>query len=82
MRPATPLRRVIGAVKRVTSAWKATSRPTEIPPSTARMPPIHRISALFREASVGATTPSQALGTPSRCCSSRVVACCPAHLRK
>ncbi len=82
IRPATPLSRVSGAVNRATSAWKATSRPTDRCPSTARSPPIHRISALFSVASVGATTPSQALGTPRRCCSSRVVACCPAQVRK
>ncbi len=46
--PATPFRRVSGAVKRTTSAWKATSRPMEMCPSTARMPPIHRISPLLR----------------------------------
>jgi len=73
------LSRVTGAVKPVTSAWKATSSPTEIRPSTARCPPISRISALFTAASVGATTASTALGTPRRCCPSRVAACCPAQ---
>lgn len=82
MRPATPLSRVSGAVNRTISAWNATSSPTDRCPSTARSPPIHRISALLKVASAGATTDSTAVGTPSRCCSSSVVACCPAHLRK
>ncbi len=82
IRPATPLSRLIGAVKRATSAWKATSSPIEMCPSTARRPPIHRISALLRVARVGATTARYALGTPRRCCTSSVVACWPAQRRK
>lgn len=69
-------------VKLVMRAWKATSRPTERCPSTARRPPIIRISALLSAASVGATIASHMLGTPSRCRTSRVTACWPAQRRK